>query len=222
MAYNVKNIIFGAAAIYFSVDSSDSASWAGSVNLPTYSTGSVAAALETDANSGSPKWKHAGFTTEGVEVEYSPEFTDVEVDQLLDAALIYKTKQTVTVKTTLAEATLENLQFVWGLPSAALKTTGAGFDGGNLTAGDKEIGIHEGALGDYPVERSMAFVGAGPRVQGQKTERVYHLRRVLQTEASSFGLKRAETTVYPVSFRCLPDPSKTGAGYGTIRDRKYT
>lgn len=222
MAYNVKNIIFGAAAIYFSVDSSDSAAWAGSVNLPAYSTGSAAAALEADAASGSPKWKHAGFTSEGVEVEYSPEFTDVEVDQLLDAALIFKTKQSVTVKTTLSEATLENLQFVWGLPSSSLKVSGTGFDGTALPAGDKEIGIHEGALGDYPVERSMAFVGAGPRVQGSKTERVYHLRRVLQTEASSFGLKRAETTMFPVSFRCLPDPSRTGSGYGTIRDRKYT
>lgn len=218
MAYNVKNIIFGAAGIYFSVDSSDSPTWPGSIDLPAYSTGSQAAALET----ATAAWKSAGFTSEGVDVEYSPEFTDVEVDQLLDAALIFKTKQSVTVKTTLSEATLENLQFVWGLPASSLKTSGTGFDGTALPAGDKEIGIHEGALGDYPVERSMAFVGAGPRIQGSKSERVYHLRRVLQTEASSFGLKRAETTVFPVSFRCLPDPSRTGSGYGTIRDRKYT
>lgn len=218
MAYNVKNIIFGAAAIYFSVLSSEDTGWTGSVNLPAYTTGSAAGALEAATTT----WKHAGFTTEGIEVEYSPEFTDVEVDQLLDAALIYKTKQTVTVNTTLAEGTLENLQFVWGLPGSALRTSGNDFSGAALTAGDKEVGISEGALGDYPVERSLAFVGSGPRISGQKTERVYHLRRVLQTEASSFGLKRAETTMFPVSFRCLPDPGKTGAGYGTIRDRKYT
>lgn len=219
MAYKVDNIIFGAAAIYFSDLSSVDAGWTGSVDLPTFNP---AEDFNTTLNSGSD-FNHVGFTTEGVDVEYAPEFKDVEVDQLLDAALIYKTAQRVTINTTLAEATLENLQFVWALPSSALKAGGeTAFEGDTLGADDKQLGLYEGALGEAPIERSVAFVGPGPRKAGSKTQRVYHLRRVLQTESSSHGLKRAEETMFPVSFRCLPDPAKTGSGYGAIRDRVYT
>lgn len=220
--YKVENIIYGAAAIFFSKDSSLDTAWNtapnnGSIDIPTFSASTgFADTLGSDAS-----WLASGFTTEGVEVEYSPEFKDVEVDQLLDAALIYRTKQSVTVKTTLAEATLENLMFVWAIPGDKLKTTGTGFDGQTIAAGEKELGIYEGGLGEAPVERSMCFVGAAPRTGG-KVERVYNIRRVLQTQASSHGLKRAEETVFPVSFRCLPNPNKTGAGYGTIRDRKIS
>lgn len=218
MAYNPKNIIHGAAAIFYSVKSSLDTGWE-TVTLPAYSTGSFQSTLNGDQ----ANWHHVGLTTEGVDVEYSPEFKDVEVDQLLDAAEIYKTKQTMTVTTTLVEATLEHLLFIWGMNDAQIKT-GTGWDGDVIPVGDKELGIYEGALGESPVERQLAFVGPGPKVPGKKTERVYHLRRVLQVEASSHGLKRAEETVFPASFRCLPDPAATfvGAGYGTVRERAYT
>ena len=221
MAYNPKQIIHGAAAIFYSVKSSRDTGW-DDVTLPAYAAGTFQGTLEADTTN----WHHVGLTTEGVEVEYTPEFKDVEVDQLLDAAEVYKTKQTMTVSTTLAEATLEHLLFVWGLGNEQLKGEGdTPFAGGTaLATGESELGIYEGALGETPVERQLAFVGPGPRKAGAKTERVYHLRRVLQTEASSHGLKRAEETVFPVSFRCLPDPraSFAGAGYGTIRERSYT
>ena len=114
--YNTKNLISGAAALYFSVEASDSAEWSGSVDLPeAVATESLATTLEK-----SDDWYGIGFTRDGVEVEYTPEFREVEVDQLLDAAAMRRSKQSVTVKTTLAEATLENLQTVWGLPTDAL------------------------------------------------------------------------------------------------------
>lgn len=220
MSYQTKNIISGAAALYFSTLSSDDENWAGSVELPAYDPlVSMRDTLEEDAG-----WQSAGFTMEGVEVEYTPEFKDVEVDQLLDAASIYKTSQTLSVNTTLAEGTLENLQIVWAMPAdalAAFSTHETGFGGDTLVAGDKELGIAGGSLGDAPIERSLAFVGSAPRKQGRRAERVYHLRRVLQTESSSFGLRRAEETVFPVSFRCMPDPSYVDAEYGTFRDRVY-
>lgn len=211
MAYTTDNIIQGAAALYFAN---------GGSALPAF----VANTPFTPALEASATWKHIGFTSEGVEVEYAPEYTDVEVDQLLDAAVLFKTKQTVSVNTTLSEATLANLLFVWGLRATALKeNSGTGFDGAALATGETEIGLDGGSLNEFPNERSLSFVGPAPRVAGQATkERVYLLRRVLQTESTTHSLKRAETTTYPVSFRCLPDPSKTGAGYGTIRDRKIS
>lgn len=221
MAYQTRNLINGAAALYFSGLSSDDAGWTGSVALPA----SVPTESMRDTLEKSDDWFSAGFTTEGIEVEYTPEFTDVEVDQLLDAAQIYKTRQSFSVRTTLAEATLENLQIVWAMPKGALAkyaTHTTGFDGEDLAAGDEELGIAGGSLGEYPVERSLAFIGNAPRKPGYRTERVYHIRRVLQTEASSHGLRRGESTVFPVSFRCMPDPNHVGHDYGLIKNRVFT
>lgn len=221
MAYNTKKIIHGAAAIYYSTKSSLDTGW-DDVTLPAYTSGSFAASLE-----GAPAdWHHVGLTREGVDVEYSPEFKDVTVDQLLDAAEVYKTSQTMTVNTTLVEATLEHLLFVWGMSNDQLAAGGStpSWSASPLPADDTELGIYEGALGEAPVERQLAFVGPGVKVPGKVSERVYHIRRALQVEAVSHGLKRDDETVFPASFRCLPDPraSFTGAGYGTIRERSYT
>lgn len=235
MAYNTKQIIHGAADIFYSALSSRDTGW-DAVELPEYVSGT---SFLNTLNGDTANWHHVGLTTEGVEVENAPEFKDVEVDQLLDAALVYKTKQTMTVKTTLAEATLEHLLFVWGLGNEQLKrsgstaVTGAPTDswwaqsGTDLGLGtdDEELGIFEGALGEAPVERQLAFVGPGPRTAtNQATERIYHMRRVLQTETSGHSLKRAEETLFPVTFRCLPDPraSFAGAGYGVVRQRRVT
>ena len=212
MAYKTSNIIHGAAAIYFSTLSSVSAGWAGSVDTPA----PVALTPFTTTMEGSStSWKGAGYTQDGVDVEYVPTFKDVDVDQLLDAALIFKTKQTVTVKTTLKEGTLENLQIVWGMPDGAL--TG--------TDGAKQLALYEGVLGEQPVERSLVFIGPGPRTATNAlTERVYNLRRVLQTQSSAHMLKRDTETIFPVSFRCLPDPrsSYTGKAYGTVQERTFS
>ena len=206
MAYRAENIIQGAAHLWIAPRVKTGGT---TVEVPTISTGSAETAFESAAD-----WKDVGFTSDGVEVEFAPEFVDVEVDQLLDAAAIFKTKQSVTVKTTMTEATLENMMFVWGLKDEALNTTGD----------DTELSIDGGSLNSFPGERQLAFVGSAPRADGNvvNKERLYYLRRILQTESSSHGLKRSEATTLPVSFRCLPDSSFTGAGYGFIRDRKLT
>jgi len=35
-------------------------------------------------------FRHTGFTTEGLEVSYEPDYGEVEVDQLLDSAKLFK------------------------------------------------------------------------------------------------------------------------------------
>lgn len=204
MSYQVKNIIIGAAAVYLSAE--DSTEWTNAPTLPTVSgTGSMTPALDADAN-----WKHTGFTSEGVEVSYEPDYGEVEVDQLLDSAKLFKQSMKVMVNTTFSEATLENLLIVWGQQNTTLTST----------TNDKTLGIAAGSLGDEPTERSVAFVGPAPRAAaGTKRERVYHVRRALSIESSSHSLKRNEATVFPVSFRLLPDPSFSGQEYGVIKDR---
>jgi hypothetical protein len=56
-----------------------------------------------------PSFRNVGFTQNGVEISFQPNFGEVMVDQLLDVAKMFKQGMTVTLKTSLAEATLENL-----------------------------------------------------------------------------------------------------------------
>lgn len=209
MAYNVKNILVGAAALYLSTGDSVQGNLPDA--LPAGGAGSLAGTLD-----GSPDWRHAGFTSEGLEISYEPEYTDVEVDQLLDSAKIFKTGQRVMVNTTFTEASLENLVVVWGQQTGTLSSTGS----------TGELGIAAGALGDEPVERALVAVGTGPRPANaptQKRERVYFARRVLSVDTSAHAVRRSEATLFPVSFRLLPDPTApAGSEYGFIRDRNIS
>lgn len=211
MAYAVKNIIIGAAALFVSVkDSTDPAFFPSGqkvgVALPSLTgAGSAAGKIEADA----ANWRSAGYTTDGIEVSYEPDFGEVQVDQLLDAAKLFKQGMRVSVNTTLVEASLENLLVAWGQQ--------------NSTLDSDELTISAGALGDEPVERSLAFVGPSPRgTAGEKRERVYHVRRALQVETSAHSLARSDATVFPVSFRLLPEATASGSDYGTISERVVT
>ena len=213
MAYEHKNVIVGAAALYVSVaDSTSPTGWYKGLNassqsqpvgpaLPTF-TANVSATAEGsgfEKAAARANWRHLGYTTDGVEVSYEPDYGDVVVDQALDAVKIFKQGMRVSVRTTLAEPTLRNLLLAWGQSNGSLGTV----------ATDEVLGISSGQLGDDPVERSLAFVGPGPVVQSgasaNKTERVYHVRRALQVESSAHSLSRQDATTLPVSFRCLPD-----------------
>ena len=227
MAYQTRNIIVGAADVYLSVNDSTSNDWVapadvaasstveaivagqGGPSLPKVASGSIRAGFTANDDD----WRHAGLTSGGVEVAYTPDYGNVEVDQLLDDAKLFKQKMTVSVNTSLAEGTLENLLIAWGQQGSTLTTAG------DVT----ELGMASGQLGDDPVERALAFVGPGPRgSDNAKRERVYLARRALQVEASSHSLARAEATMIPVSFRLLPDPLFVDKEYGLIRDRKVT
>lgn len=228
-----KNIIVGAASVFTSVVSSLESGW-DSVELPARVDGTPYAATLQNGN----VFRNVGLTSDGVEVTYSPDYGEVEVDQLLDAAKMFKQKMTVTVKTTLTEATLENLVLVWAQSAASYRYGGAvgtapdqtgqeqtlseGFDGDTLATGDEELGLEAGALGIEPVERQLVFVGGAPRSDtNKKRERIYQLRRSLSVEASTHSLKRNEATLFPVSFRVLPS-EVSGAEYGRVITRVIT
>lgn len=211
MAKERKNIIVGAAAFYVTVKHSLSSGVTDAdFNLPTtLDVKTPSSAIDPEATlNGDSKWRDIGYTQEGVEVSYEPDYGDVEVDQLMDSARLFKQSMRVMVNTTLAEATLENLLVVWGQAEpTALATEGV-------------VDIEAGDLGDEPIERGLAFVGPGPR-KSTKQFRLYHVTRAIQTESSSHALRRSENTGLPVSFRILPNEktSNTAARYGTVRDR---
>lgn len=232
---DVKNIIVGAADMWIS--KTGLATRPADVSL----TGGTPAATTLG---GSSSWRNMGYTTEGLELSYEPDYGDVMVDQLLDAARLFKQGLKVTLKTSLAEATLENMQVAFGQEDSVTTYSGSTqsvvsaltISSANSTA---TLNISGGALGTAPVERSIVAIGNAPSKLGsgqgtagteyidgatiKKKERVYIARRVVAMDTVSHGLKRGDATVFPVTFRCLPDDNDAydGSEYGKIIDRVY-
>jgi hypothetical protein len=203
------NIVVGAAAIFTS-DAPNAA-------LPGVATGGENYSFrETLAQTGSD-WTNIGYTANGLELMFEPDFGEVKVDQVLDVAKLYKQGMKVEMKTTFAEATLENL--LVAIASNQTVATPAGWttsDGIDLLAGQ---------LGEYPVERSLIAVGAStqPTTGGvadatKATERIYKANRVLSIQNVTVSAKRDTATEFEVTFRLLPDDN---GSYGNIIDRTY-
>lgn len=216
----VENIVVGAASLYISntpgaaVDVTAKPAY---VNEATPGAGDGESYRDTleatawdaaeDDVAEAAAWKPVGFTQEGLEVSYEPDYGDVEVDQLLDSAVVFKQSMRVSLNTTLAEATLYNLMLAWGQGADTLTTAADG----------DELDIEGGSLGETPVERGFIAVGNSPRTGGKYGERVYHAYRTLNVEASTHSMRRNENTGIPVSFRALPAANGL---YGKIKDRK--
>lgn len=151
-----------------------------------------------------------GATQDGAELAWEPDMVDIEIDQFGDAARVVTSKIKVSLKTKLAEGTLENLARAWNYSVADEITTVAGVSK-TLNVGIQSV---------YPVENAIRLVGTAPGSTATvELARTYNCNRVIQYSSSSHMLKRAENTAFPVDFRLLPDPSKTGAEYGTIVDQ---
>jgi hypothetical protein len=214
---NVRNIIVGAAAFFVSANTSQTGDPVAALPTLVAST-SATATLQANAS-----WRDIGYTTNGLELSYEPDFGEIAVDQLLDAARLFKQGQKVMLKTEFAEASLENLFVVmnqttgYNTVNAKQTTSTSGVDIQGVT---NAVEIQGGTLGDYPVERSIVAVGPGPRPTSGNNERVYYASRAMSMDASAHGLKRDSGTFFPVSFRLLPVASTSNA-YGKIIDRSY-
>jgi len=129
-----------------------------------------------------------GATSGGVNVEKTVDIFEKEVDQLLDACGLVPTKWTVTVTTNLAEATLANLKIAWNEPGAISFPT----------ANTRRLPV--GYTQQLP-EHTLEFRGVSP----EGYDRAAHFRRAIQSAASAWMVGKGEMTMFPVSFRCLPD-----------------
>jgi hypothetical protein len=209
MALDRKNIIVGAARTFIgpSLDPSDAPGRAAVDALKA--PAGTSQVNHMIAQSG---WRDVGYTQDGLEVSNDPSYGEVEVDQLLDAALIFKDGMSYTVSTTFAEATLENLLVAWGQADSF-------YQGVSTLTGStpREVELGAGELGEAPLERGLVAVGNATRGTGNKyNERTWFLYRVLSVDAATVGLARAEATTIPVSFRALP---ANNGKYGSVRDR---
>ena len=171
--------------------------------------------------SASANWRNVGYTMNGLEVQFQPDFGEVQVDQLLDVAKLYKQGMQVSMVTAFAEATLENLLVSIAAAEDTYDDSTATFSSsGRLLTGEVELNMTAGELGEVPVERALIAVGPGsgdPAATGTgKVERVYVGHRVLSIENVTVSAKRDEPSMYEVTFRLLP---ASNGSYGKIVDR---
>jgi hypothetical protein len=207
------NIIVGAAALF-----TYEAGVLTDAGLPAYeaegtvgnATGTYRETLATDAD-----FRNVGYTMNGLELQFQPDFGEVQVDQVLDVAKLYKQGMQVNLNTAFAEATLENLLFSLAGKDDDL-TASAGATG--IKAGSPTLNLTAGDIGECPVERGLVAVGPGTGDcnPGEQIERIYVAYRALSIESVTVSAKRDEPTMYEVSFRLLPNDD---ASYGKIVDR---
>ena len=221
MAYirgDAKQIIVGAAAMFVyeegQIEFDEETGEAIAGQVPDFEEG----VRYVETLSEDPLWRNVGYTMNGFELVFQPDFGEVQVDQLLDAAKLYKQGMQVNLNTAFAEATLENLLVAIAAPDSDLHDPG--YDNNPMIEGPnpKWLDLSSGKLGECPVERSLIAVGPGTGDcdPDEYIERIYIAYRALSIDSVTVSAKRDEPSMFEVSFRLLP--ASTGS-YGRIVDR---
>jgi len=201
-----SDIIVGAAALFTADSTLTPSTVAAFVSDESYketlsNTTNVAAGYD-----------NVGYTSNGIEITFQPDFGEVQVDQILDVAKLYKQGMQVTLATSFAEATLENLLFSIAGQSDDLS-------GSKASSAGRTLDLVSGDIGECPVERALIAVGPGTGdcEDSSSIERVYVAYRALSIENVTVSAKRDTATMFDVTFRLLPED--TSGSYGKIIDR---
>ena len=201
-----SDIIVGAAALFTADSTLTPATVPAFVSTQSYKTtlsnsANIAAGIE-----------NVGYTSNGIEITFQPDFGEVQVDQILDVAKLYKQGMQVTLATSFAEATLENLLF-------SIAGQGDDLSGTKSTSAGRSLNLASGDIGECPVERALIAVGPGTGDcdDSSSVERVYVAYRALSIENVTVSAKRDTPTMFDVTFRLLPED--TSGSYGKIIDR---
>lgn len=170
----------------------------------------------TMTNSDFDSLTDVGATQGGLEISWEPDMVDIEIDQYGDAAKVIQSKVKVMVKTTLAEGTLNNLATAWSYDNA---DGGADIKVNNDGANTKTLLF--GSQSVYPFEYALQVTGYAPGSTASVTKtRKFNTKRAVSMTTSMLSMKRAEASVFEVSFRILPVVGDTGYEYGKIIDQQ--
>jgi hypothetical protein len=142
-----------------------------------------------------------GYTSGGVVLVKSDEKMDKEVDQEYAPVGIHKIRETMQLRTNLAEATLANLKIVW-------EQTSSVEDGGSTRT------LSFGMNPDV-VEHTLEFKGKSP----EGYDRTYTVYKAVVWEAGEVPHQKDALSLIPVTFRLLPDTTlAAGKEYGNAVD----
>lgn len=222
MAYtrgDSKKIIVGAAALFigdYSLEWYDSvsaykfsAATASTAGLPAFASGTSFKETLSSGSGDAAYWSNIGYTMNGLELQFQPDFGEVQVDQLLDVARLFKQGMSVSLVTAFAEATLENLV-------TAIAADDDDLSGSSATSSGQVLELMSGDIGDVPLERAIVAVGPGTGDPNVSKERVYVANRALSIENVTVSAKRDTPSMFEVTFRLL---SAANGSYGKIVDR---
>jgi hypothetical protein len=200
-----NNIIVGAAALFIA----DTTLTPGT--LEAFDASESFKDTLTDENA---TYTNVGYTMNGLELQFQPDFGEVQVDQVLDVARLFKQGMQVNLATAFAEATLENLLL-------ALAYAEDEISGNKAASTGRTLNLSAGDIGEVPLERGLVAVGPGTGnpATAAEVERVYTAYRALSIENVTVSAKRDEASMFEVSFRLLPED--TSGSYGKIVDRTY-
>lgn len=148
-----------------------------------------------------------GAISGGLSIAKSTDVYAVEVDNVRAAVKHVPVKENFSVKTNLAEATLNNLRIVWNIPDGKLTQPGAPIS--NLL----QVGLSTGLS-----EHTLEATGVAPN----GLTRVYRTYRAISVRAAEHAYLRTKETLLPVEFDILPDLTKpAGEELGTITDYNF-
>jgi len=134
-------------------------------------------------------WTYCGFTNDGTTITINQTFSEMRVDQRADRVGTKLTERELSVKTNLAEATLENYIL--------------GFNGGTVTTGANYRYFEPVYDGTelQPIYIALLLDGYAPATAaGVSKRRRFLVRKVLSTENVETSYKKDEMTLIPVTF----------------------
>lgn len=173
MAVTVTNLTLGPGEMFRGAFGSSEPADAEVVNDMTGSTVSGA-------------WTDMGGTQGGITLELNQEYTELEVDQVVDIPGRRLTKREFKINTNLAEVTLENYRHA---SNGGTITTGSGYRTYEPSQDDS---------GDTPEYNALVFDGYGPN---SKRRRVI-ARRTLNVATVGQEYMKDSQTLFPVEFSC--------------------
>lgn len=135
----------------------------------------------TIATAPAAAWVDVGGTKGGLELNVSSEFATLTVDQIVDIIESRRTGREVTVKTTLAEATLQNI-------AQAIA---------NAAPVANVLELDDGLAAFKPAYSAILIDGIAP---GGYRRRII-VRKTLPTDAVGIGYKKDDQTVVPVTWK---------------------
>lgn len=174
MAVTVTNLTMGPGEIYH-----------GAVGATEPANSDVDNRIPDTSVSGS--WTDLGGTNGGVTLELSLDYTELEVDQIVDVVGRRLTKREMKLNTSLAETTLENLKIA---NNGGTIATGAGFE-----TFDPKMDT-SAATPEY-----IALIFDGVNGADSKRRRVI-ARRVLSVAGIGQEYSKDSQTLFPVEFAC--------------------
>jgi len=211
MAYtrgDSKNIIVGAAALFVYAEGPVTEPGTDAA-FPAFAAGaSYKDTLQDDAS-----WTNVGYTQNGMELTITPDFGEVEVDQLLDSAKIFKQGMQVMLSTTFAEATLENLLYAIAASPSDLNGGLAEVVGG---LPDSYSGIR---ANPDPTAPGVVVAGGSAPVSGVNTAHFLNGTQdaldILEVTAGNLGECPIERAV------CAVGPGTGDCAEGSVIERVY-